>query len=263
MKTKKKKDGAVPAAAGASGFKVPPQTVMRLADLNFAPYNPRTISDEKMAALKASLVKHGLVLNMVVQAHSEQYGSSVLIGGHQRVRAMREVCAERGWPEPEAVPCTVLDVPDAEAKQLNVALNNIEGEFDPYKLGAMFRDIRGGMTMDDVLATGFQAVEIDQAIALVATPDDQALALEEGTGDLSGFGASITLSVEFTSAEERDAAKAALREAAEASGRKAGDIVGEAIRAMRSAGKLPRHKAGGGKDANDRRAGPRKKARAA
>lgn len=234
MKTRK----TAAKAPEAGGLKVPAQTTRKLSELNFAPYNPRTISDEKMRALKASIVKHGLVLNMVVQLRSGQYGDLVLIGGHQRVRAMREVCAERGWPEPAEVPCTVLDVGDAEAKQLNVALNNIEGEFDPYKLGAMFADIRGAMTMDDVLATGFLAAEIDQAIALVQSPDDQAALLAQDAGDLAGFGASITLSVEFATTAARDEAKVLLKAAASASGRKAGDHVLDSLKAASVAGKL-------------------------
>ena len=114
-----------------------------------------------MRALKASLVKHGLVLNLVVQKQG-----LVLIGGHQRVTAMREVCAERGVEMPAQAWATVLDVDDATAKQLNVGLNNIEGEFDHYKLGLMFAEMLPSMTTDDVLATGFEQENIEQMIAL-------------------------------------------------------------------------------------------------
>ena len=56
-------------------------------------------------------------------------------------RRLRELAADNGWDEPIELPATVLDVDDATAKQLNVTLNNVEGEFDPYKLGELFADI--------------------------------------------------------------------------------------------------------------------------
>ena len=121
---------------------------------------------------------------MVVQKRSEKYGENVLIGGHQRERAMRELCAAYGWPEPDLVPCTILDVPDADAKQLNVALNNIEGEFDPVKLGRLFLDVRPMMTMEDVLATGFVVKEIDGLYAdLIAAAGGFAAAPRPGRSE--------------------------------------------------------------------------------
>lgn len=227
--------------AEKAGLRVPVPEMVRLADLQFAPYNPRTISKGTMDSLKASMVKHGMVLTLVVQRTSEQYGESILIGGHQRVRAMRELCAERGWPVPVTVPAVVLDVQDPEAKQLNVSLNNIEADFDPYKLGEMFKDIRPNMTMDDVLATGFAPVEIDEMIGLLASPDDAAKLLKDSIGNLGGFGASITLSLEFTTVEGRDEAKALLK-AATANGDKAGDLVLGTIKAASLVGKLSKRR---------------------
>jgi ParB-like chromosome segregation protein Spo0J len=261
---KTNKKSVVAEVAGGKGLFVATPVQVELKGLQFAPYNPRTISKEVMAALKASLLKHGMVLSLVVQRRSEKYGDNILIGGHQRVRGMREICAERSWEEPSSVPAVVLDVSDAEAKQLNVSLNNIEGDFDPYKLGEMFRDIRQDMTLDDVLATGFAPVEIDGMIDLLKPPDEAALSLEQGMGDLTGFGASITLSVEFGTVEARDEAKAILKGASSGSGQKAGDVMLTAIKASNSVGKLsPRHKVGDGnaKKGDDRRAGSGKKER--
>ena len=221
-----------------AGISVPMPEQVKLAALQFAPYNPRSISREVMGSLKASLLKHGMVLTLVVQRRSGAHGDLVLIGGHQRVRAMREICSERDWAEPDEVPAVVLDVDDAQAKQLNVSLNNIEGEFDPYKLGELFRDIRPDMTMDDVLATGFQPVEIDGMIKLLVSPEDEAAALEAGIGDLAGFGASITLSVEFATVEARDEAKVLLKSATLGGKQKPGDLMLRAIKASEAVGKL-------------------------
>jgi ParB-like chromosome segregation protein Spo0J len=234
------------------GIAVPEQTKLKLSDVNMAVYNPRVMPPEKMAALKASLLKHGFVLNLVVQKRG-----TVLIGGHQRVTAMREICAERGWPEPDELPSTVLDVDDATAKQLNIALNNVEGEFDPYKLGEIFADIFPKMTGDDVLATGFAQENIAELIALVAPVDDAAALLEEQAGELTGFASSVTLTVEFETVEQRDQAKELLKAAA-GKGGKPGTFL---LRAMRAAKASGRHD--GGNNGHDRRAGSGKKERAA
>ena len=233
------------------GIAVPEQVRLKLSDVNMAVYNPRVMPPEKMRALRASLVKHGFVLNLVVQKRG-----MVLIGGHQRVKAMRDLCAENGWAEPDALPATVLDVDDATAKQLNIALNNVEGEFDPYKLGEIFQDIFPKMTGDDVLATGFAQENIAELMALVAPLDEAAKLLEEQAGDLSGFASSVTLTVEFETVEQRDQAKDLLK-AATTKGSKPGTFL---LRAMRAAKASGRHV---GNDGHDRRAGAGKKERKA
>ena len=136
-----------PRAAHAAPVKIPAPRKVRLAELNFAPYNPRIMPPAEMRKLKASMRKHGLVLNLVVQEQG-----MVLIGGHQRVDALRSICADDGVAAPEEVWATVLDVPDDEAKQLNVSLNKIGGEFDPFRLGELLGSLASPMTPDDVLA---------------------------------------------------------------------------------------------------------------
>lgn len=202
-----------------------------LSALQESPYNPRTISREKMAALKASLVEHGMVLTLVIQVKSKAHGKNVIIGGHQRVRAMRELCKEHGWPEPETVPCVLLDVEDAQARRLNVTLNNVEGEFDPYKLGEIFASMLPDMTQEQVLATGFASEELAELVKLVLPPDEQAALLEASAGgDITGFAKSVTLSVEFSSTDKRDAAKDLLRKLAGDANQKAGDLMFDAVK---------------------------------
>lgn len=220
-----------------AGLKVPAQELLPLADVNMAAYNPRVMPAEKMRALKASMVKHGMVLNLVVQRRG-----MVLIGGHQRVTAMRELCHERGWALPEKVPAAVLDVGDPEAKLLNVALNNIDGDFDPYKLGELFASISPTATMDDFASTGFLPDQVEELMKLVKPIDEQIAELEAGVGEIAGFAKSITLSVEFESTDARDAAKASLLTAAKAQGRKAGMVLLDALRAQDALGGKRRKK---------------------
>jgi hypothetical protein len=210
----------------------PAPVQIALKKLQPAPYNPRRISEMSMEALKASLTVHGLLINLVVQKHSEQYGDLVIIGGHQRLRAVREICEARQSPMPELVWCVVLDVDDRTAKRLNIALNNIEGEFDPEKLGhqlaELFPDVNLISASPDVALTGFTVPEITDAIAFVNPPP-------AGDGDPpSAFGRSITLSLEFSTVELRDRAKQQIVKAAKDKNQKPGDYVLAAVKAVKA-----------------------------
>jgi len=207
------------------GLSVRCPEMVQVGEINEASYNPRHMPAEMMKALKASLVEHGMVLNLVVQRKG-----MVLIGGHQRLIAMRELCEERGWDAPSEVPAVLLDVSDATARRLNVALNRIDGEFDSYRLGEMFQSMRQDLTLEQVLATGFSMEEIDTSIGLVSTPEGEAdgLEVEARAIELGGFGRSITLTVECATVEERDALKSALKEAC-AGGKKPGSVISELL----------------------------------
>jgi hypothetical protein len=94
-------------------------TKMKLADLDPAPYNPRTISKESMQGLSESIRRFGLVQPIVWNKRSKQ-----IIGGHQR----REALMDHGIEEADVL---VVDLPPEEEKALNVTLNNpaVAGEF--------------------------------------------------------------------------------------------------------------------------------------
>jgi ParB-like chromosome segregation protein Spo0J len=183
------------------------------AKLNFAPYNPRTISAEEMRTLKASIRKHGLVLTLVVQKSSAEHGPMVIVGGHQRVQAVRELATEMGIPVPTDAWAVLVDIDDATAKQLNISLNRISGEFDPHKLGLVLAGI-AGTTDFDLSSIGFGQNEVDELIKhATMSAEDMAALLEAEAGDgLGGFAKSITLTVEFETVEQRDAGKALLKQ---------------------------------------------------
>jgi len=206
----KKVKGAQPSTKKTTklGISVPIQELLGTADIQEAPYNPRIMPKDRMASLKASLAKHGMILNLVVQKRSKQYKqNNVLIGGHQRLRALREIANERGIEPPTKLPCVVLDVDDATAKQLNVALNRIEGEFDHFKVGEMFSDIIKEMTTDDVLATGFDALQIEQMVALTLPIEEQVIDTSqawEGMPDCDSEDQTAWGSVKVNFANEED-----------------------------------------------------------
>ena len=90
-----------------------------LDQLEAAPYNPRHISAEALAGLKASVKRFGLVEPIVWNKRTKH-----VVGGHQRIKALREM----GHAEAQVV---IVDLPAREEKALNLALNNphIAGEF--------------------------------------------------------------------------------------------------------------------------------------
>ena len=92
---------------------------MKVAEMRPADYNPRRISADAMAGLRASVQRFGLVQPIIV---NERTGN--VVGGHQRLK----VLTAEGVDEVDVV---VVDLPSSEERALNVALNNphISGEF--------------------------------------------------------------------------------------------------------------------------------------
>lgn len=105
--------------------------LMKLSELQSAPYNPRTISEQALDGLKHSIRRYGLVQPIV---WNKRTGN--IVGGHQRVLAMQQ----EGVNEANVV---VVDLSEIEEKTLNVTLNNkvIEGDFTSG-LGDILGDIR-------------------------------------------------------------------------------------------------------------------------
>lgn len=151
--------------------RVPPVVLLDDTSLNLAPYNPNEMTPEERASLRASIDEHGLVENLVVQKYSPRYRLAlVLVGGHQRLREVRDMRAERGLSGPFQVPCVVLDISDDEAVRLNAALNKIRGTPNPELLGRMFAQVLPRMTAANVAATGYTREELDGLVRL-SRPD--------------------------------------------------------------------------------------------
>jgi len=123
--------------------------VAQLAGM-MAAYNPRRIEGEQLAALRASLREFGPVQPVIVNAATGR-----IVGGHQRVRAAQA----EGFP---ALPVVWVDLPEADEKRLNLALNRIGGRWDEGLLGRLLAELRdGGVAMG---ATGFASAEVEALI---------------------------------------------------------------------------------------------------
>ena len=134
---------------------------MPLAELEPAPYNPRSISQDALVGLRHSVERFGLVEPVVWNRRTGR-----VVGGHQRLKVLQQM----GVTETQVV---VVDLDEVEEKALNVALNNpaIAGEFTAdihlllAEINATMPELRDLLRFDDLA---------DQTKKLLAqlTPND-------------------------------------------------------------------------------------------
>jgi len=90
----------------------------KISDLIPAPYNPRQSTAKQEKYLKESLEKFGLVEPIIF---NKQTG--YIVGGHFRVRELKKL----GIKEIE---CVIVDLNEADEKELNIRLNANTGSWD-------------------------------------------------------------------------------------------------------------------------------------
>lgn len=124
--------------------------IIKLSEIKPAPYNPRvelTAKDQEYKALDASIEEHGLVLPLIVNLRD-----NCLIGGHQRL----SVLLAEGETETNAV---VVDMDEAQAKALCIALNKLDGDWDYGKLAELLQDLIE--EQENLASTGFTQKDMD------------------------------------------------------------------------------------------------------
>ena len=89
-----------------------------ISELKPAPYNPRKSNAKQEESLKESLSKFGVVEPIIF---NKQTG--YIVGGHFRVRELKKL----GYKE---VDCVIVDLNEADEKELNIRLNANTGEWD-------------------------------------------------------------------------------------------------------------------------------------
>jgi len=129
--------------------------MFKVADLEDADYNPRSITPSMLEKLKKGLVEFGCVEPVIANvATGSKSGKARLVGGHQRLKAAREL----GWTE---IPCVMINESDVKKeKALNLALNKISGEWAFDKLSTILSDISDGDF--DMELSGFDEIEIKE-----------------------------------------------------------------------------------------------------
>jgi ParB-like chromosome segregation protein Spo0J len=129
--------------------------------INPAPYNPRKDlkpSDPEYQKLKKSITEFDMVEPLILNKRG-----NVMISGHQRLKVLKEM----GRKEVEV---SVVDLPPAKEKALNLALNKISGEWDLPLLKDLLQEIDTGEF--DIEITGFDSKEIEDLINQLHQPED-------------------------------------------------------------------------------------------
>lgn len=143
----------------------------RIRDLNRAVYNPRIDlipGDTEYENLRRSITTYGMLIPVI---WNKRTGN--VVGGHQRLTVLEN----EGETE---VDVSVVDLDETQERQLNVALNKIEGGWDEEKLAELLAELG-----DDATLTGFTQQEIDSLTndidSLIdgATVDEELRAIEE------------------------------------------------------------------------------------
>lgn len=131
---------------------------IEIAQISPANYNPRQElkpGDPEYEKLLRSIDTFGCVEPPVWNRRTGN-----LVGGHQRLKVLKA----RGDVEIDVV---VVDLPIAQEKALNIALNKIDGDWDRDKLADLLADLAVEPSVD-VTISGFDGVEIEHLIADLA-----------------------------------------------------------------------------------------------
>lgn len=134
-----------------------------------ADYNPRSLSNQARARLKAGIEKHGLVQPFVWNKRT-----GTLVGGHQRLSILDSLEGSSEY----RVRVSVVDCDEKEERRLNVLLNNDSsaGFFDERKLLALFADDGAEV---DYEAFGFSKDQGQYFTELMSDQDKENAALVE------------------------------------------------------------------------------------
>ena len=160
----------------------------KISEMNLAEYNPRVTlqpGDEEYETIKRSIEKYGLVQPIVWNRRT-----NTVVGGHQRLR----VLSDMGIQEADV---SVVDLDSIAEKQLNIALNKVEGKWDDRKLSEILLELG-----DDAVQTGFTLPEIEVLQNDLQTffddEEDEEPAGEEPPQDF------FLLTLTFDKADEKD-----------------------------------------------------------
>jgi len=121
--------------------------MMNINELIPADYNPRLDlkpSDAEYKKLKKSLQSYDYVEPVIWNEKTNR-----IVGGHQRVKVMREL----GYEE---IQVSVISIDEKKEKRLNIALNKISGDWDLNKLHLLL----GEIDPSDFESIGFDEKEV-------------------------------------------------------------------------------------------------------
>lgn len=130
---------------------------LKRSEVQFADYNPRTLSAEERKTLKAGIKRFGMVGGLIANLRT----GMTLVGGHQRLSVLDEL--NKYDPQDPTtdynIRVDVVDLDEKSEKELNILLNNpnAQGKWDNDALARMLPDIDysyAGLTDADLAIMG-------------------------------------------------------------------------------------------------------------
>lgn len=158
----------------------------KIREMDRAAYNPRVDlmpGDTEYENLRRSIKSYGMVIPVIWNQRTNR-----VVGGHQRLTVLEN----EGETD---VDVSVVDLDETQEKQLNIALNKVEGGWEEEKLAALLSELG-----DDAPLTGFSQAEIDSL-----TNDIESL-IDTGTVDeeLAAIEELFNVSLTFSKADQED-----------------------------------------------------------
>lgn len=133
-------------------------------------WNPNEMDADQYAKAVTSIRDFGFVVPIVVREHPDHEGYQIIDGENRWLAAKDERLAE--------VPISLNAFDDAASQQLTIILNEVHGQPNPQKLGALLRKLLAAEPKETLLArlpfsrealdrlTGVPALEFDQLTPL-------------------------------------------------------------------------------------------------
>ena len=141
---------------------------MLRSQIQFADYNPRTISKEALDTLRKGIKKFGLVGGIVV---NKRDGKNILVQGHQRLTVMDSLQKFKAetYENDYVVRVDVIEIDEKSEKELVILLNNpnAQGVWDYDRLKVILPEIdytAAGLTEADLSMIG---VGLENEVATV------------------------------------------------------------------------------------------------
>ena len=129
---------------------------MTLDRLSEAPWNPNVMDFTMMSRLRESIVRYGLVENLVVRPLQD--GCYEILSGNQRLQVLKELgCTE--------APCVVVDLDDAHTRLLAQAVNHIQGQDDLGMRAELVREVLAVLPEEKILSVLPETSETLRAMA--------------------------------------------------------------------------------------------------
>lgn len=145
------------------------------------PDNPRKLSSEGEKKLDASLAEFGMVETIV--ANKREDGTLVVVGGHQRLRALLKAGVTKS-------PVSIVTVEPIAEKRLLLMLNGHHGSWEGDKLEELVRELKDenvdlhslgldGMHVFEEITANLASVEEELAGAGGGTPETREVLVDD------------------------------------------------------------------------------------